>query len=140
MRTSAVDPFVTFDKAASASLLTMFCRASIVADCGGVFSPRMLCGGLLNDGLSVGVSRLGGSWWGVGVEQRLESFSGDDASSRSTERRESFSGDFSGDLPSRKKSLFECGVEGRTEAFSGDLEPNVEPPSRKLLKSLTLPV
>lgn len=75
----------------------------------------------------------------MGDPQRLESFSGD-PSSRRTERRPSFSGDLSGDFKSRKKSLLAWGVDGRTEAFSGDLEPNVDPPSRKLLKSLTFPV
>jgi len=55
VRTSAVEPLVTFTNGASTSLKDIVCRASIVADCGGAFSPRMLCGGLLKDGLSVGV-------------------------------------------------------------------------------------
>lgn len=98
-----------------------------MADCGGVFSPRILCGGRLKDGRTVS-SRFGVSRPGVGVTDRLESFSGD------------LSGDFSGDLGSSTKSLFECGVAGRP-VFSGDRGVlNVEPPSKKLLKSLTFPV
>lgn len=130
VRTSALDPFVTFDNGAggSTSRLAICCNANIVADCGGVFSPRMLCGGLLKEGLSVGMSRIGVSRPGAGVEAQLPSFSGD------------LSGDFSNDFTSEKKSLFVCGVDGR--AFSGDGvgEPNVEPPSIKLLKSRTFPV
>jgi len=80
----------------------------------------MLCGGRLNEGLNEGVSRLGVSRPGVGVAERLGSFSGDFDS---------------------KNSLLVCGVEGRFALFSGDLgEANVEPPSRKLLRSLTFPV
>jgi hypothetical protein len=119
-RTSAVDPFVTFDRGESTSLLAIFCKASIVADCGGVFSPSMLCGGLLNDGRIVGVSRLGVSR-PLGVEdlERLVSFSGD--------------------LPSCPSSLYVCGVVGL--GFSGDLGAlSDEPPSIILLKSLTVPV
>tara|TARA_R110002060_G_scaffold25853_2_gene35395 strand:- start:396 stop:833 length:438 start_codon:yes stop_codon:yes gene_type:complete len=128
VRTSAVEPFVTFDRGASTSLVAMFWRASIVADCGGVFSPRILCGGRLKDGRTVS-SRFGVSRPGVGVTDRLESFSG------------GLSADFSGDLGSSTKSLFECGVAGRPELFSGDRGVlNVEPPSKKLLKSLTFPV
>jgi hypothetical protein len=92
-------------------LPAIVCRASIVADWGGVFSPSMLCGGLLSDGRTVGVSRPGVSRLiGVGVPARAVSFSGE-----------------------------VCGVAGRL--FSGDLGvPNEDPPSRKLLKSLTCPV
>lgn len=78
MRTSAVELLVIFDNGASRSLLAMVCRASIVADCGGVFSPSMLCGGRRSEGLTWGNSRLGVSRPGVGVAVRLvDSFSGD---------------------------------------------------------------
>jgi hypothetical protein len=129
-RTSAFDPFVTFDNGASVSLLAICCNANIVADCGGVFSPRILCGGLLKEGLKEGVSRTGVSRPGVGVEARLPSLSGD------------FSGDLSGDLPSEKKSLAVCGVTGLFVLFSGEGvgDPKVEAPSRKLIKSRTFPV
>jgi hypothetical protein len=71
-----------------------------------------------------GVSRVGVSLPEVGV----------------VERYGSFSGDFSGDRPSNKNSLFVCGVDGRPALFSGDLGELNEPPSKRLLKSLTLPV
>lgn len=67
---------------------------------------------------------------GVGVDERVISFSGD--------------------LASRAKSLTAYGVVGRFAAFSGDRsgdlsgdrdgEANKFPPSMKLLRSLTLPV
>jgi hypothetical protein len=71
-----------------------------------------------------GVSRVGVSLPGVGVAERFESLSGD----------------FSGDRNSNWNSLFTCGVDGRTALFSGDLGELKEPPSNKLLKSLTFPV
>ena len=71
-----------------------------------------------------GVSRVGVSLPEVGV----------------VERYGSFSGDFSGDRPSNKNSLFVCGVDGRPVLFSGDLGELNEPPSNRLLKSLTFPV
>ena len=100
-----------------------------MADWGGVFSPSMLCGGLLKEGLIFDMSLFAGSRLGVGVADRLVvSFSGD------------LSGDFSGGFASNMKSL-KCGLDGRVECFSGDFgELFNEPPSRKLLKSLTCPV
>ena len=71
-----------------------------------------------------GVSRVGVSLPGVGVVERIESFSGD----------------FSGARPSSRNSLFVCGVDGRPVLFSGDLGELNEPPSNRLLKSLTFPV
>lgn len=126
MRTSAVEPFVTFDRGASTSLPAIVCKASIVADGGGVFSPNILCGCLLREGRTLIMSRVGVSRPGVGVVDLGVS---------------SFSGDFSGDTPSKKKSLLPCGVEGRFEDFSGELgDDNAEPLSKKLLRSRTLPV
>ena len=75
-----------------------------------------------------GVSRVGVSLPEVGVAERFESLSGD------------FSGDFSGDRNSNWNSLFVCGVDGRPALFSGDLGELKEPPSNRLLKSLTFPV
>jgi hypothetical protein len=79
----------------------------------------MLCGGLLNDCRTVGVSWLGVSR-PLGVEDldQLESFSIDLVSTR---------------------SLYDCGVDGLD--FSGDFGGLIdEPPSIMLLKSLTVPV
>ncbi len=123
VRTRAVEPLVTFDRGLSLSLVDMFCRASIVADWGGVFSPSMLCGSLRRDGRKVGVSLPAGVCVGVGVDERFVSFSGDFASTRAN-------------------SLLAYGVEGRFDVFSGDLvgDADKDPPSRKLLRSLTFPV
>jgi hypothetical protein len=71
-----------------------------------------------------GVSRVGVSLPEVGVAERFESLSGD----------------FSGDRNSNWNSLFVCGVDGRPALFSGDLGELKEPPSNRLLKSLTFPV
>lgn len=99
-----------------------------MADWGGVFSPSMLCGGFRNEGLSCRESLLDISRFsivleeGVGVVERLVSFSGDLLSSINS-------------LPVRGVVPDLIGL------FSGDLgEPNDEPPSSKLLKSLTFPV
>lgn len=43
VRTNAVDPLVTLDRGFSVSLVGIDCRANMVADCGGAFSPKMLC-------------------------------------------------------------------------------------------------
>ncbi len=122
MRTSAVEPFVTFDSGLSISRVDMDWRASIVADWGGVFSPSILCGGLLRDGRKVGMSLPIEAEVGVGVAERLFSFSGEFASS--------------------VQSLFVYGDVGRCAVFSGDLdgEADKDAPSMKLLRSLTLPV
>jgi hypothetical protein len=96
--------------------------ASIVADCGGVFSPSMLCGGLRRDGRKVDISLPIDAEVGVGVAERLPSFSGDFASG--------------------VQSLLVYGDVGRCAVFSGDLdgEADKDAPSMKLLRSLTLPV
>lgn len=82
----------------------------------------MLCGGLRRDGRKVGISRPNDAELGVGVAERLVSFSGDFASG--------------------VQSLLVYGEEGRCAVFSGDLdgEADNDPPSMKLLRSLTLPV
>lgn len=82
-------------------------------------------------------SRVGVSRPDVGVVDRPASFSGDFSGDFSSD----LSGDFSGDLaPSVKKSLLPSGVDGRI-CFSGDMgeDPYGDPPSIKLLRSLTLP-
>ena len=121
-RTSAVDPFVTFARDVSGSLAAMVCSANIVADGGGAFSPRMLCGGRRNDGLTCGIAELGVSRpVGVGVPARVTlSFSGDFGASKSLDRR---------------------GLDCLVGLLSGDrgvIGP--DPFSRRLLISLTLPV
>ena len=82
----------------------------------------MLCGGLRRDGRRVGISRPIDADVGVGVAERLLSFSGDFASV--------------------VQSLLVYGEEGWWADFSGDLdgEADKDPPSMKLLRSLTLPV
>jgi hypothetical protein len=82
----------------------------------------MLCGGLRRDGRNVGISRPIDVELGVGVAERLLSFSGDFASG--------------------VQSLLVYEDEGRCAIFSGDLdgEADKDPPSMKLLRSLTLPV
>ena len=45
-----------------------------------MFSPSILCGGLRRDGLKVGISLANDVEAGVGVAERLLSFSGDFAS------------------------------------------------------------
>jgi len=82
----------------------------------------MLCGGLRRDGRKDGISRPIDAELGVGVVERLLSFSGDFASG--------------------VQSLLAYGDEGRCAVFSGDLdgEADKDPPSMKLLRSLTLPV
>lgn len=52
----------------------MFCNANIVADWGGVFSPRMLCGSFLPEGRTIEL-RFGAI--GVGVPGAAFSFSAD---------------------------------------------------------------
>ena len=77
----------------------IFCRANIVADCGGVFSPRILCWVLrVTQGRTAGLRLMG---IGVGVVGRGCSFSAG---------LDSFSG---------SRSRFRCGVLG-LECFSGD--------------------
>jgi hypothetical protein len=82
----------------------------------------MLCGGLRRDGRKVAISLPIDVEAGVGVAERLLSFSGDFASG--------------------VQSLLVYGDEGRCVVFSGDLdgEADKDPPSMKLLRSLTLPV
>lgn len=110
---AAVEPFVTSDSAeaagggggvclcVSASLgagAGMFCSASIVADCGGVFSPRMLCdSGRRTTGRTMGVR--------LGPGTKLP-------------RWESLSGDVEEENDSRE-SRCRIGVVGRVD-FSGD--------------------
>jgi hypothetical protein len=119
VRTNAVEPLVTFVRGLSVSLVDIECRASMVADWGGVFSPSILCGGLRRDGRKVGVSLPAVAEVGVGV----------------TERPVSFSGDFA----SIAKSLLVYGLVGRffSGDLSGDLEGDagIDPPSRKLLRT-----
>lgn len=100
----------------------MFCNASIVADWGGVFSPRMLCGGLLAEGRAT-EGKLG---MGVGVPGAVFSFSAD--------------------LDSLSWSLPRVGVDGLADlSFSGDprgvelAESRSLEPSIIRLRSLTLP-
>jgi hypothetical protein len=113
---------VILDRGLSTSLVGIDCKASMVADCGGVFSPRILCGGRRKDGRRVGVSLDAGVAVGVVVAERLESFSGD--------------------LNSTARSLLPYGDAGRLNVLSGDLDGDEasELPSMKLLRSLTLPV
>ena len=90
-----------------------------MADCGGVFSPSMLCGAFLRDGRTDRESLGLESGVRVGVVKRS----------------------FSGDRPSIMKSLLIGGVDSRCGFFSGDLGvPKLDPPSRKLLRSRTFPV
>jgi hypothetical protein len=87
-----------------------------------VFSPSILCGGLRSDGRKVGISLPIDVEAGVGVAERLLPFSGD--------------------FVSGVQSLLIYGDVGRCTVFSGDLdgEADRDPPSMKLLRSLTLPV
>lgn len=137
VRTKAVDPLLALDIGVSNSRVGIDCRANIVADCGGVFSPRILCwcdlrkDGLIEDiGVDEGESRPFSRFEGVGVPWRLAVFSGG---------------------ASKRNSLLKRGVEGRLY-FSGELgfsgdgyfsgdwgdDDNRVPLSIKLLRSLTL--
>lgn len=95
--------------------VALFCRASIVADCGGVFSPSMLCCGLLTVGRTMGV-RLGP---GTGVGSSL-----------------------SAGLDSTASRIL-AGVEGLaalSDDFVGDCGLCGLPFSRSILRSRTVPV
>lgn len=128
VRAEAVEPFVTLARGGSVSLLAMLCSACIVVDWGGVFSPNVLWGGRLSEGLTCMESRLS---WGdsarflVGVVARAESLS--------NIRSLNFSGD------SSKNSLLAWGVTGLGDGFSGNFIGPKVPLSMKPLRSRTLP-
>lgn len=114
---AAEAPLVTLasgDPTSFAEELGIFCSASIVADCGGVFSPRMLCV-CLRIGRLTGVRLVD---TGVEVEERVFSWSAD--------------------LDSVFSSLPFTGVEGLLP-FSGDLGVESREPSMSILRSRTLP-
>lgn len=121
-RTRAVESFVTFARGVDSRSLCecvgvdIFCNANMVADCGGVFSPRILCWARRAVGRTIGVM--------LGPGVMVMAFSS-----------------FSSDLGSKKGSFRDArnGVDGLLD-LSGDLDEDDDCPDSSIkLRSRTLP-